>query len=252
MKLLLKRSPLALAVVLMVALTGCATTGGRDDGDPLEGFNRAVFGFNETLDRYVLEPVSKGYVRITPEPIQTMIFNFVENLFYLNVVLNDLLQGKFRQAGEDVGRFITNSTFGVAGFVDIATPLGMPANDEDCGQTLAVWGAPEGAYIVLPVLGPFTVRDLPDIGCILLTNLVGVVFDSPWNWGMVGLTLVDTRARLQPAVELARDAVDPYLFTREAFRQRRQYLIYDGDPPLEDFDDFDDFDDVDETQGPPG
>ena len=250
MEPLLKRSGLALAAALIIVLSGCATTGGQSDGDPLEGANRAVFGFNEVLDRYFLEPVSKGYDKITPDPIQTMIYNFLENLFYLNVILNNALQGKFREAGEDIGRFITNSTFGVAGLVDIATPLGMPAHDEDCGQTLGVWGAGEGAFLMLPVLGPDSVRDLPDRGCTWFTELVSVVFNSPWSWALIGLRAIDTRARLQPAVELARDAVDPYLFTREAFRQRRQYLIYDGNPPLEDFDDFDDFDDAQDTDQP--
>src|SRR5690606_5704408 len=133
------------------------------DPDPLEPANRAFFTFNETLDQYLIRPVAETYVEVAPRPMRTAVTNFFNNLTYLNVILNSFLQGKFYQGVNDTARFVINSTLGVGGLFDVATDAGLPAHQEDFGQTLAVWGASQGAYLYLPVRGPNSVRDAPDL-----------------------------------------------------------------------------------------
>ncbi|MBS4050215.1 MAG: VacJ family lipoprotein, partial [Methylomonas sp.] len=153
-----------------LSVTGCASTESQvavtdvsapvvTPVDPYEGFNRSMYGFNMGLDKYLLKPVADGYKFITPNFMQTGVTNFFNNLKGINVVLNDLLQGKFEQSASDLGRFTTNSTIGLLGLFDVATDLGLQQNVEDFGQTLAVWGVNQGPYLVLPVLGPTTLRD---------------------------------------------------------------------------------------------
>ena len=229
---------LAAAVALLAVLgtSGCATTG--DPGDPFEGMNRGIYAFNDGLDRVALEPVSKGYTAVTPDLVRTSVTNFFENWGYLNTVLNQFLQGKFLLGLEDAGRFLVNTTIGIGGLFDVATGFGMPRNEEDFGQTLGVWGVGEGAFLMLPVLGPTTTRDLPGIAVGILTNPLTYLESDSARVALVGLRLVDARANLDAAIRLReRTALDPYVFTREAYRQRRTYLIHDGNPPLEPFDD---------------
>ena len=215
---------------------GCATTQYADEeSDPWQGMNRGVYGFNDALDKSILEPVATAYVDHVPEGIRNSITNFFDNLGYLNVILNDFLQGKFTQGGEDIGRFIVNSTLGIGGLFDLAGPLGMPAHEEDFGQTLAVWGSEEGAYMVLPLLGPNSVRDAPDLAVSAVTN-VTFLAGTTFFWPFTVVDVINTRANLLPATRLRdQSALDPYVFTREAYRQRREYLIFDGDPPLDDY-----------------
>ncbi|MGR8980296.1 MAG: MlaA family lipoprotein [Gammaproteobacteria bacterium] len=161
----------AFLVTSTLMITGCANTEKRAESseyfappeaslvDPYEGFNRSMYEFNMGLDKYVLKPVSDGYKFITPDFVEAGVSNFFNNPKGINVVLNDVLQGKFQQGASDAGRFLTNTTIGIAGLIDIADELGLQHNVEDFGQTLAVWGVEEGAYLVLPILGPTTIRD---------------------------------------------------------------------------------------------
>ncbi|MFH0344480.1 MAG: VacJ family lipoprotein [Chromatiales bacterium] len=230
--------------LLMLALgfftAGCASTPTVDDGnnDPLESVNRVVYEFNDGLDRYLIRPVAQKYADYTPEPVREGITNFFGNLTYLNVILNAFLQGKFNQGFSDVGRFALNSTMGFGGFFDPATAWGVPKHDEDFGQTLGVWGMDEVAYIVLPLLGPSSVRDAPDLATSALLNPLFYV--SSIVIGPIGaLGIVNTRANLLEATRVRDEAaLDPYTFTREAFRQRRINAIHNGDPPVENLDEF--------------
>ena len=237
-------SCLMLAGVLL-ASGGCATTdGGASDGgvphDPWEGSNRAVFGFNDALDRALLEPIADVYSATLPAPLRGNVYNFFDNLAYPNVAINAFLQGKFEQGVEDTGRFLVNSTFGFAGVADVATGFGLARHDEDFGQTLAVWGLPAGPHVELPLLGPNTLRSLPGLAMAMVTNPSFYLGNSS-TIPATALKTVDQRARLGPAIKLRNEtALDPYVFQREAFRQRRRYLAYDGDPPLEDFEDLSD------------
>ncbi|MCI0400197.1 MAG: VacJ family lipoprotein [Gammaproteobacteria bacterium] len=206
--------------------------------DPLESVNRPVYNFNDTLDKAILEPIAKGYVEITPRLVRTGITNIYENAAYLNVILNDILQGKFEQAGADFTRFVFNTTLGLAGLVDIGTAVGLEKHEEDFGQTLAKWGSGEGAYLVIPLLGPNTVRDTPDYGTALVTNpLFYVSIANAILIPVAAVGIINKRANLLDATRLRDEAaVDPYTFTREAYRQRRAFLIYDGHPPAEHYD----------------
>lgn len=227
-------------VAAVLALTGCASTQTASN-DPLEGYNRAMYKFNDAVDTVVLKPVAKGYDAIVPEPISQAISNFFSNLGDIGVVINDLLQGKFEQAADDTGRFLLNSTVGVAGIFDIATGAGLPKNNEDFGQTLGSWGVEPGAYIVLPLFGPRTVRDT--------FGLVGDYYADPVTYvegpgaenAFRGTRLVDQREALLEAEKVLDEAaIDEYAYVRDAYLQRRLNLVYDGNPPEEDFDVFSD------------
>ena len=227
-----------LALGMILAATGCATTHNESGQDPLEPANRVFFNVNETLDRAMLKPVAKGYARITPAPVRTGITNFFNNLGYLNVILNDVLQGKFEQGVNDALRFIFNSTLGIGGWFDVAGDyMGLPAHEEDFGQTLAVWGLDKGFYLYLPLFGPNTLRDSADF--IPRTFLNPFFYASgPFLLPLNAVNAINTRANLLEASNI-RDqvALDPYAFTREAYLQQREFLIHDGNPPLSDYED---------------
>lgn len=230
---------MAVMIVFVALVTGCASSQVKQDqetSDPIEPANRAFFSFNETLDKYLIKPAAQGYVKVTPVELRSAVTHFFDNVAYLNVILNEFLQGKVKRGFSDVGRFLVNSTIGIGGLVDVATDMGMPVHEEDLGQTLAVWGASQGAYLYLPVRGPETVRDLPDIASSALLNpltyITGVVL-----FPLTALRIVNLRANLLDETNIRDEAaVDKYSFTREAYLQRRQYLIYDGNPPAEGYD----------------
>ena len=231
-------------------LTGCATMQSADpevpDNDPFESVNRPIYRANDFIDRRIAKPVTEAYVSYTPQPVQNSVSNFFDNVVYPNVILNDFLQGKGTQGLEDLGRFLVNTTFGFLGVWDMATPLGLEAHDEDFGQTLGVWGMDESIYLVLPFIGPSTVRDVPNLGVSTVTNILFYV-PSPYVVPVALLGFIDLRARLNEAVTFRDEtAVEPYLFTREAYLQHRKFLIYDGNPPIDDDlylgDPFDDLD----------
>lgn len=224
-------------------LTACASKPATlGDDDPLEKGNRVVYAFNDTVDNRVLKPIAQKYVAYVPQTIRTGVSHFFANLGSIDVILNDFLQGKFRQGFADLGRFTTNTTVGIGGLFDPATAWGLPRHNEDLGQTLAVWGVGDGAFVELPLLGPSTVRDA--------TGLITSTILNPFTYltaaasipvGAVGTT--STRANLLEATKI-RDqaAIDPYAFTREAYRQQRRNEIYDGNPPLEEDDGLDEAD----------
>jgi len=237
-----------LAAVGVLALqTACASLEGPDRGahEWAPGFNRASFELSETLDNRVLEPVARGYLNLVPGPVEAGVANFFANLRTADSALNGFLQGKPKRGGTDLMRLLLNSTVGVAGLFDVATPAGFPAQNEDFGQTLAVWGWRNSRYVYVPLAGPSTLRDLPSMAIRALAPRLLVGSGYPL-WAS-GIDVVATRADALALTD-ARDAaaLDAYAFTREAYYQRREFQIFDGNPPLEEFDDF-----FDETDGPP-
>ncbi|TBU93561.1 MlaA family lipoprotein [Stutzerimonas kirkiae] len=203
----------------------CAVAAQAEE-DPWEGFNRAVFRFNDTLDRYTLKPLAKGYQKVTPDPIEDGIGNFFRNIGDVVVLGNDLLQGKLHNAGVDTSRILFNTTFGLLGFVDVASRMGLQRNDEDFGQTLGVWGLGNGPYVVLPLLGPSTVRDafgrVPDS----FLKPYRYMGDVPSRNSMLGVDVVDTRASLLAAERMI--SGDRYIFIRNAYLQNREFRTRDG------------------------
>lgn len=224
--------------------SGCATSGTVPSSDSWEGFNRGVYGFNTVADKILVKPLAKGYKFVTPDIVERGVNNVFGNLGYPVVIVNNLLQGKPGTALKDTGRFLLNSTVGVAGIFDVATPAGLPANNEDFGQTLAVWGVPSGPYVVLPFLGPSTLRDaltLPaDQALDVRTHLDNTSIEDK----LIVLQIISIRARLLALDEQINASNDPYIFVREAYLQNRNFVIYDGEPPeqAEDFELEDDFD----------
>ena len=230
-----------ISVLLLLLVSGCATTPPRENlvtPDSFEPMNRSFYKLNDALDRAILKPVAKSYAQITPRVIRTGVTNFFDNLSYLNVVLNTLLQGKFNEFFSDIARFLSNSTLGIGGLFDVATGMGFVAHEEDFGQTLAMWGFKSGSYLYIPIVkGPDTVRDLPDMATSTLLNPLTYV-SSIILWPVTALKLINTRANLLEETNIRDEAaLDPYSFTREAFLQRREYLIYDGAPPKEGYED---------------
>ncbi len=236
----------ALVGLAALILAGCATTPPKPPAnpDPFESFNRDVYQFNDALDRAVFRPVARAYLRYVPDPARRGVNNFFTNLTGPNVVLNDLLQGKFRQAFEDGMRFVFNSTFGIAGLVDVASSKGLVRHEEDFGQTLAVWGFPQGPFLMIPVLGPFTFRALPGAAVGYFTYPLFWVEDARITTPLAALGFIDLRAGAETTIRVVEEtALDPYVFVRNAYLQRRNFLIWDGDPPVEDL--LDELDEMD-------
>jgi phospholipid-binding lipoprotein MlaA len=221
-------------LALTLLATGCATPGRTSTDDPLMSINRGVYKFNDTLDRAALKPVAKGYTKITPRWFRAGVGNFFANLSYPITVVNQFLQGKPGVGARDTGRFVVNSTLGIAGLLDIATRMGLPANDEDFGQTLAVWGVGSGPFINLPFFGPSSLRDAPSRAIDFFLgplNYIGQPWESEWTLRM--LNLIHSRSELLSLDETLQRAYDPYAFVRDAWIQRREFQIYDGNPPPE-------------------
>jgi len=238
-----------IAVLLTAGfLVSCATS----SPDPLERINRGTFWFNErVLDRFALEPAARGWNWLMPEIVQTGVGNFFENLRVPVVFVNDLLQAKPLDAGQDLARLTVNTTLGLVGFLDVASRFGIPENDEDFGQTLGVWGVPGGPYLVLPILGPSNPRDT--------VGLVGDWAATPHHWflpfyvnaGMNVVQVVNLRANFLEEIEQNRqDAFDYYVFIRNAFLENRAHRIADQDPDAKQeeedlyFDDWEDEEDL--------
>ena len=198
------------------------------DDDPLEPMNRAIFEFNEVVDDNVLKPIAKGYKYITPDPVEIGISNFFSNLGEVGTITNDLLQLKFTQAGKDTMRFILNSTLGLFGIFDVATPLGLSKNKEDFGQTLGFWGIPDGPYLVLPFLGPSSFRDGPSMVVDYEISPIEQLHHEERQI-LQTLDIVDTRARLLRATKILDTAAkDKYIFIRESYLQKRESQVNDG------------------------
>lgn len=246
------------ALLLALSLTGCASTpegepeageAERDPSDPFEPFNRQMYAFNDVLDRNVARPVALAYRDNVPRPVRTGVSNFLDNLTYPVVIVNTGLQGKFTAMLQDTGRFLINTTIGIVGIFDPASRLGLEPGNEDFGQTLGVWGSPSGPYLVWPVYGPSTVRDTT--GASLdgyYLDPTGRTIPLPERYAVYLMRGIDARVGLLDVDQMLEQEYDPYIAMREAYLQRREFLIRDGEPP--DFDDYweDDWDDEGEDE----
>ena len=244
------RSAMACAgLAAVMALHGCATA---RNPDPLESWNRKVFSFNESLDENVLKPVATGYRNVTPEPVRTGFTNFVNNIKDIWSTANLFLQGRFTDGTLGIVRVSVNSTFGLLGLLDIASEMRIDRPNEDLGQTLGAWGMGPGAYIVWPVLGPSTARDSLGLPADMYFSAAKVAGETAREKNLLRLwSGINLRANLLNATDLLSDvALDKYAFVRDAYLQRRQNLIYEGDPPGGDADEDPDDDGVDEGNGP--
>jgi phospholipid-binding lipoprotein MlaA len=222
----------AAAVAVASLLAGCATSG--NPKDPIEGFNRAMFAFNDGLDTAIVKPVATGYDAVLPTPVKTGVTNFFGNIEDVFIGVNNLLQGKIPAAASDFGRFLINSTVGILGLIDWASDAGLEKHDEDFGQTFGRWGVGNGAYVVIPVFGSRTARDT--VGLILDSAVDPVGDHRPKGTrdAALVLRLVNKRANLLAADKVVEEAaLDKYSYMRDAYLQRRRNLIHDGNPPRE-------------------
>jgi phospholipid-binding lipoprotein MlaA len=233
-------------------VAGCASTppenpGGetpvRAEYDPLEPLNRSMYAIHDAVDRFTLKPIARGYKAVVPEFARRGVTNFSRNLATPRSALNNMLQGKPGPGFTDLGRFLINSTFGLAGLLDVATAEGIPEYDEDFGQTLAVWGIPEGPYLFIPILGPNNLLDAASIPVDIYSDLLIHYDNSSVRDKVYGLRLIDLRMRLLTADTLLEESKDPYLTLRESYLQNRRFQVYDGNPPSteEEEDLFDEF-----------
>ena len=222
----------ALLLLLVLALAGCAAAQRRapDPRDPLEPINRAVFSFNDGFDRHFMRPVARGYKAITPDPVEQGVRNFFANLGDVRNLLNDLLQLKPTEALDDFGRLTINSTFGLLGVFDIATDVGLERNDEDFGQTLGYWGVPDGPYLVLPILGPSSLRDAPSLYVDYRTSPQTYAVHRQWLSNTLwALNFTSVRAELLGVSAVLDDvAFDRYQSLRDAWFERRAFQVSDG------------------------
>ncbi len=231
---------MALATIVTAALSACVTlppNSPRSPKDPWESWNRGVYRFNDKLDRAIAKPVARTYVRAVPQPIRTGVSNFFANLNTPTVLVNDALEGKFLAAGNDLGRFLLNTTVGVGGILDPATSAGLQHNEADFGLTLGHWGVHAGPFVELPLLGPSDLRDAPAKLVDTYTNPRQYIKNSYVKYGLYLPYLVDERAALLPLDETIRNAYDPYAFIRDAYLARRAYQVSNGavtDEPLVD------------------
>lgn len=240
--------------IALLLLSGCVTAPGRTtNSDPLQKLNRGVYKFNDVLDKATLKPVAKGYQKITPQWMRTGVSNFFSNLGEPWTIVNELFQGKPKAMGQQTGRFLINTVLGVGGLFDVASRMNLTESKEDFGQTLAVWGVPSGPYVVLPLLGPSSIRDgfgrIPDY------------FGHPLsyanvNWkirtGLAAVDAVSAREKLLSIEGVLNKAYDPYSVVRDVWVQQREYEIYDGNPPQpKDDDDMNDDSDNSKTSSSP-
>lgn len=227
----MKHPVVILALVLVALLSGCAsqtTIVTPDPRDPLESINRATYAFNDGLDRALVKPVAQTYARSLPQPIQTGVSNFFSNAKYPVTLANNILQGKLAHAVNDVGRLLLNTTLGLGGFLDPATRIGLERFDEDFGQTLGKWGLPPGPYLMVPFLGPYTLRDGLGGFADDFAEPRGYITDTTARWSMWAGDKLDRRVRLLEADSVLERTGDAYAFVRSAYLQRREYQVKDG------------------------
>jgi len=222
-----KATHLATATALTLALSASPVLAAESqEVDPWEGFNRAMFSFNEGLDRAVVKPVTQGYRFIMPDFAEQGVHNFFENIGDVKTFFNNVLQGKPKEASEDLGRVIVNTTIGIGGLFDVASAFGIPKHDEDFGQTLGAWGVESGPYLVLPLFGPSSLRDgvgrIPD----MMVDPIQQVSDDDTRLGLQVLRVIDARSQLLEAEGVI--SGDRYTFIRDAYLQRREYQVNDG------------------------
>lgn len=220
------------APLLLVAFTVCGCAAGPDPRDPMEAFNRKVYAFNHEVDKAVLKPVAKGYVAVVPQLMRRGVTNFFNNLGMVVTTVNDALQLKGSKVPVDFARFTTNLVFGLGGLIDVASELNIERRNEDFGQTMGYWGVGSGPYLVLPLFGPSSARDAPGLAVDFVASPTYWNPNAQTRWALLGLDIVDTRANLLEAEKfLDTAAMDRYSFLRDSYLQRREYLVYDGNPP---------------------
>ena len=235
MQVLMKRGVMRLVVLaLLLMSTGCATGPNANPKDPLEPMNRSVAKFNDVVDDNVLKPVATGYRDYTPQPVQTGLSNFFRNLSDVWSTVNNGLQFKGRDTAESLMRVVVNTTLGIYGFFDVATEIGLQRHPEDLGQTLGYWGVPDGPYVVLPLLGPSTLRDTSVIPVETSVDFVRQHDDVAVRNTAMAVRIVDKRASLLKTTDLLSGAaIDKYSFTRDSYLQYRRNQVFDGNPPEE-------------------
>jgi phospholipid-binding lipoprotein MlaA len=230
-----------LVLTTSIIVSGCSSVPKeyRDPRDPWQAYNRAMYRFNTDFDNAFVKPAAQGYRYITPEPVDQGVTNFFDNIADVTSVVNNALQFKLSRAGTDVGRVAVNSTVGIAGLFDVASNLGLPSYKEDFGQTLGYWGFGPGPYFVMPVLGPSSLRDAVGFAGDVAVDPFFSIRKNEVYWGFIALRIVDRRADLLDAGELMEEAaIDPYAFVRDAYLQRRESLVHDGNPPQSDDEEF--------------
>jgi phospholipid-binding lipoprotein MlaA len=234
---------LAVLLLAVTCASGCASMpdGEPVDYDPWEPANRSMYQLNDVLDRATTRPVARAYNAVIPEPVRLGVTNFGQNLMTPSSSLNNFLQGKPRDGFGELFRFIINSTAGIGGLFDIAANNGLGPKTEDFGQTAAVWGVPDGPYVMLPLRGPRTLRDAILMPLDFLADPLYHYDNSSVRDKLYVLRLINLRARLLPLEDMLEDSADPYVTLRESYLQNRKFEIYDGDPPAEDDDLFDEF-----------
>jgi phospholipid-binding lipoprotein MlaA len=226
-----------LSAVLLAVAGGCATGPDRNPADPLEPLNRATWRFNDAVDRNIAQPVARAYNRVVPHPIRTGVDNFFSNLGDVPVMFNDFAQLRFKDGMNDLMRVAVNTTLGLLGFLDIATPAGIPKHHQDFGLTLGHYGLPSGPYLVLPLFGPSSFRDTAGFAVDQSYVTPQNYADPAWRNSLWGMDFVSTRARYLNATNLVEEAaLDRYLFVRDAYLGRRRSQLSDGkEEPLPDY-----------------
>ena len=230
------RSSGVLVCLLCLSIAGCAGNGTKeDDGsayDPFEPLNRKVYKLNEAMDNVLLKPLAKGYRKVTPKPVRRGFANVFANFTTPRSALNNFLQGKPKRGFNELGRFLFNSTLGIGGIFDVASAGGMERYDETFGETLAVWGVPEGPYLVLPIFGSRSMLDAAGFPVDFYTD-INAHLKSSVRDKLYFFRLMDARARLLAAENFIEKSGDPYIALRESYRQNREFKIHDGEPPDE-------------------
>jgi len=230
------------AASLSILATGCASGPQANPQDPLEPMNRAIFTVNDKIDTYAAQPLAKGYKAVTPEPARLAVTNFFSNLADVGNFVNNVLQGKSVDATETMMRVAINSVLGIGGLIDVATAAGLDRHSQDFGLTLGTWGVPAGPYLVLPIYGPSSFRDGVGVAASIYLDPAHY-FDPAWRNTMFGVNVINTRANLLGATDLlSQAALDKYAFVRDAYTQRRQYLLNQGENALPTYDEVDESD----------
>jgi len=239
-----KSSPYSIVALLLIAFFATACTSippdQRVESDPWERVNRPIHNVNTAFDNGLTKPIAKGYRAVLPGPIRKGVSNFFRNLATPRSIVNNLLQGKPSRGLSEFGRLLFNSSLGIGGLIDVAAISGMEEYREDFGQTAAVWGVPDGPFVMLPLLGPQTLRDAIMLPVNIYADPLYHYENSSVRTKLYVLGLIDIRYRLLPASKFLDESEDPYVTTRESYLQNREYEVYDGDPPMDD-DFFDEF-----------
>jgi phospholipid-binding lipoprotein MlaA len=222
------------AAIAALGISGCASFKTAAPGDPLEPINRGIFSFNNTFDHYLFKPIAKGYDTVVPSLVKTGVSNVFQNVSDVQSIVSDAVQLKPAKLGDDLGRVLLNSTIGLGGIFDLATPMGIERGDEDFGQSFGYWGLGPGPYLMLPFVGPSSLRDVVGRGVDGQIDPVGFVSSVPVRNSLQGLRVVDARVGLFPAEALMNQAaLDRYTFLRSAYLQRRESQVLDGKRPKE-------------------